>query len=654
MESFLDALLTLLSAKHLFFLALGVFLGLFVGLLPGLGGLAGLALVLPFLFGMDPGPALAMMIGLTSVTSTSDTFPAVLMGVPGTSASQATVMDGFPLSKQGEATRALSAAFSASLVGGIFGAIVLTGAIFIAKPIILAIGFGEQLMLTFLALTMVGVLTGTNAWKGLASCGIGLLIGAVGTTAITAELRLGFDLLYLTDGIPLTAIGLGMFAMPEIIDLLRTQRTISESGRLGAGWLSGVRDMIRHKWLVLRCSGIGCLVGALPGLGGTVVDWIAYGHVIQTAKDTKKFGKGDIRGVLAPESANNAKEGGALIPTLLFGIPGSASMAILLGGMIVIGVEPGVAIVKYHLDLAYVVIWSIAVANIFGTSASIMLARPIALLTTVRYVLIAPFMIGIIFFAAFQATRDWGDFLALYSIGILALFMKRYGWSRPALLIGFVLSEKVEAGIYQSIQAYGWSFLERPLVIFIFALTMVSLYGALKAKPIKAAPREQPVHQRRNLGGQLAFLAVLAIIPAWALVDSAARPFSASVFPVSAALLTLAFLAVVLANMLLRKEAHSVFFNRELEHLDQPRASLLKYLVWIGAMLGLSYLIGFVFAVFIFLAAFLVIQARLSLGVSALGGAAFLTVLALFGHFLVLEYPHGLLQNFVPMPWPFY
>jgi putative tricarboxylic transport membrane protein len=174
------ALVQLLTGPHLLFLLVGVGLGMIVGILPGIGGLAGMAMVLPFIFGMDPGPALAMMVGLTSVTATSDTFSSVLIGVPGGAGTAATVLDGFPMAQRGEGARALSAAFAASLVGGLIGAFVLTFAFVAARPILLAVGFGEQLMLVILALTLVGMLTGTNVVKGLASCTLGLLIGTIG------------------------------------------------------------------------------------------------------------------------------------------------------------------------------------------------------------------------------------------------------------------------------------------------------------------------------------------------------------------------------------------------------------------------------------------------------------------------------------------
>lgn len=332
MDAFFQALNSLLTFSHMTFLIGGVLLGLCVGILPGLGGIVGMTILLPVIYGMDPHDAFALLIGMVAVIPTSDTFPSVMMGIPGSSASQATIMDGFPLAKKGEAARALGAAFTASLIGGLIGATVLTLIIPIARPLVLAFGSPELFMLALLGMSMVGVLSGDKPIKGILAAGIGLMIGAIGDAPAVTEYRYTFELDYLMDGIPLVIVGLGLFAFPEIIDLLIKGRAISETAELGKGWLDGVKDALRNKFLILRCSIIGVIVGFLPGLGGSVVDWIAYGHVIQTSKDRSKFGKGDIRGVLAPESANNAKEGGGLIPTFLFGIPGSGSMAVFWGG----------------------------------------------------------------------------------------------------------------------------------------------------------------------------------------------------------------------------------------------------------------------------------------------------------------------------------
>jgi len=653
-EAFFAALLTLLSPSHLAFLWLGVILGLVIGILPGLGGSAGLALILPFVFGMDAGHALAMMIGLLSVTTTSDTFPSVLMGIPGTSSSQATVVDGFPLSKKGEAARALAAAFSASLLGGLFGAFVLTFAIYFAEPIIMAVGFGEQLMLVVLALTMVGMLTGTHPLKGLSACALGLMMGAFGAAPLTGGERITFGTDYLIDALKVVIVGLAMFALPEIVDLLRRQETISESGKLGSGWLQGVRDTLRHWWIVVRCSAIGCAVGALPGLGGSVVDWIAYGHVVQTSRDREKFGTGDIRGVIAPESANNAKDGGALIPTILFGIPGSGSMALLLGGFILIGIEPGIALIRDEPDLVYLMIWSVAIANIVGAGLSLVLAPQIAKLTTIRYALIAPFMFGLIFFAAFQATRQWGDLIALMLLGVLGIYMKRFGWPRPALLIGYVLSNQVEKSIYHVTATVGWDLFTQPIVIVLLILIVLSIFAAIRFRPAPPRIAEDGPYAAHGRTPQIVFSFLVAALALYVIWDGLQWDRLTGLYPIVAGALCAAFVSVLAVEMVRKRTAATVFFDgdRDVENLAQDHRSSEYYLIWLTGMLGLSALVGFVLGSAAFIYTFLRIRARSSHLLCAGYTAVFVLLLGTMSHFLVLYYPQGLLQGYVTLPWP--
>jgi TctA family transporter len=217
MVEFLSALDQILSTLHLTYLICGVLVGLVVGIIPGLGGIAGMSLLLPFLYGMEPSVGLGMLMGLVAVVPTGDTFTSVLMGIPGSSSSQATVMDGFPLAKKGQAARALSAAFLSSMIGGVVGAIILSLFILVARPIVLAFSSAELFMLTLLGLSVVASLSGRNAFKGLAACGIGLLVGSIGGAPATGEFRFTLDIDYLYDGIPLVVIGLGIFALPEMI-----------------------------------------------------------------------------------------------------------------------------------------------------------------------------------------------------------------------------------------------------------------------------------------------------------------------------------------------------------------------------------------------------------------------------------------------------
>jgi putative tricarboxylic transport membrane protein len=653
-EAVVSALSQLFTFWHIVALCGGVALGLVVGILPGLGGVAGLSLILPFLFGAEPSIALAMMIGLQSVTATSDTFPSVLMGIPGTASSQATVMDGFPMSKKGEAARALSAAFISSMYGGLFGAAVLSVAVFYAIPLILAMGFSEQLMLIVLALTMIGMLTGDNAWKGLFACVMGFLVKIIGPAPMTAELRLDFldlDTGYFLDNVKLVIVGLGMFAMPEIIDLLRRQFTISEGGDLRSqgGWIQGVKDWADNWWLSTRCCVIGCIVGAMPGLGGSVVDWIAYGHAIQTTDRKEDYGTGDVRGVIAPESANNAKEGGALVPTLLFGIPGSGSMAILLGGFVLIGIEPGVEMVTEQLDLVYVMIWSVALANVIGAGFCVFFANQIALLTTIRYSLIAPFMMGLIFFAAFQATRHWGDIIMLFIVGTLGVYMKRFGWPRPALLIGFVLSKQVEQGVYETYTVYGLSFFSRPIVIVLLVMIALSVFACIRFKPRPANLAEEGPHTHKNKWPQLVFFSLIVAWVAMMFINSTFKEDLTRFFPQFVTGLSLLLLVPLGIQMFLGKKPETHFYDSELEDFGDhaEKRSNEYHLMWLLGMLGLCALFGFEIGVAIYIYVFVRMKADQSHLSSFICAASFTFFLGLLAYFLTLEYPKGLLQEFV-------
>jgi putative tricarboxylic transport membrane protein len=665
-DVFLSAFSEIATLQHMSFLLVGVLLGLMVGVFPGLGGIAGLSLLMPFLYGLDTTSALALLIGLVAVIPTSDTFASVLMGIPGSSASQATVLDGFPLAKQGEAARALSAAFFSSLVGGIIGAIILTGFVLIARPLILAFGSAELFMLSLFGLSMVGVLAGRSLVKGLSACGIGLVIGSIGGAPATGEFRMVMGIDYLYDGIPLVIVGLGLFAVPEIVDLLRRDRPIAANMRLGSGWFAGVRDWWRNWFLSVRCSGLGAVIGAIPGLGGTVVDWIAYGHAVQSTKKDPRFGQGDIRGVIAPESANNAKEGGGLLPTLMFGIPGSGAMAIFLGGMVLLGIQPGPSMVGANLDVTYTIIWSLALANVLGAALCIALAIPISRLTLIPFQLLAPFMITVICFASFQATRILDDLVALLVIGLIGIYMRRFGWPRPALLIGFVMAPQAETYLYQAVQFYGWGFLGRTGVLIILAITVVSLWVGMKARVDDGsgvamkrtdpnAPAPGPVVALRERWPQLAFAALALGLFVFAINDAMRQSFLGQVFPLVVASIAAFFGAVVIIQLLFSKDSAKIVYDQEEapENAgDQGVRSLWSGAFWIALLVVFTALVGFFLAMLAFFLIYLPVRARtgpIKTIVLTAGAAAFVLVLA---NALNLNFPYGLLQDMVRLPWP--
>lgn len=650
-ETLLIALATVLSGESLLYLAGGVALGLVLGVLPGFGGTVGLSLLLPFVFGLEPTSGIAMMIGLMSVVATADTFPAVLIGVPGSVSSQATVLDGFPMAKKGEAARALAAAFTASLLGGIFGAVVLTLVIQLARPLVLAFGTGEMLMLGVFGLTIVGVLTGASALKGVIAACAGLILGMIGIAPGTSEYRMEFGLLYFSNGVPLIVIAIAIFAVPEIVDLLRRNGAVAQRAPLGGGWLQGARDAWRHRWLALRCSGIGSLIGMLPGLGGSVIDWVAYGHAVQTERKDARFGKGDVRGVIAPESANNAKEGGALVPTLIFGIPGSAATAILLGGMVLLGVEPGIQMLTTDLDVVYTIIWSLAIANILGAAACLLLARPISLLTTVNFTLLAPFIIGLVLFAAFNSSRSWGDLIVAVSIGVVAVFMRRFGYPRPALMIGFVLSTGLETNFYQTLQFYSLTDLAtRPVFIALVIVAAASIWLGLRMNRQRETHLSPGAH--RQSWQQWAFLVLLAAFCAAPLLLTRDLMFTARVFPAAVASVALCALLVVAVKMGRGGVNEPTLMDLDRSDASRHLSALAPQLLWIVLPLAIAALTGWFLAFGVFVFLFLWFRANRSLLIASFGALIAWATLFILGALLRLDFPGGILQTMFVAPWP--
>jgi TctA family transporter len=655
-DTLATAFATLLTFQHLAYMLLGVCVGLTIGVIPGLGGIAGLSLLMPFLYGMDEISALGMLIGLVAVIPTSDTFSSVLMGIPGSSASQATVLDGFPLAKQGQAARALSAAFISSLFGGIVGAVILTGFVLVARPLILLFGSAELFMLALFGLSMVAVLAGRSLPKGLAACAIGLLIGSIGGAPATGEFRMIYNFEYLYDGIPLVVIGLGLFAIPEISDLLRKNSAIAGGHALGSGWFQGVRDWWQNLFLSVRCAGIGCMIGAIPGLGGSVVDWIAYGHAVQSTKKDPKFGMGDIRGVIAPESANNAMQGGALLPTMLFGIPGSGSMAIFLGGMVLLGIEPGPSMVGADLNITYSIIWSLALANIMGAGICIAMAQPISRLTRIPFQMLAPFMMALICFAAFQATRDLADLVALLALGLLGILMKRFGWPRPALLIGYVLAPQAETFFYQALQFNGWGFLIRPGVLIIAAMTIGSIWLGLRNRVDDTGVDVLTMpHSQGSRTLQLLFAVAMLAIFGLALFDAIQHSFLGAVFPMGVAVVGLVFGLILLIHLWRGHQDHPAFFDYEIvgDHVGQEGLGWFwSGPAWIAGLVAGTALVGFYIAMIGFFLAFLRIRSKASWARTLLLTACAAFFILGLAYMLSLNFPSGLLQDMYRLPWP--
>ncbi len=493
LDQIIPTLLNLFTPYNFILMMVGIIIGFVFGIIPGLSGLVALTLLLPLIYGMNPTSALVLLLSAHSVVTTGGSISAVLLGIPGTEPNAATIIDGFPMTQQGKGGRALGAALMSSMLGGIFGAIVLALLIPVLLNVALAFKSPELFLAIVLGLLCIVVLSRGSLIKGLFAGIFGLILAAVGFQARTAMLRLTFDWLYLYDGIKLIPLGLGVFAIPVIIDLAAKGTTIAEIGEStkvkGAEVIEGVKDVFRHFWLFLRSSVIGAWMGILPGVGGTVATFIAYGQARETSKNRDQFGKGAIEGVIAPEAANNAKEGGALLPTLVLGLPGSGAMAILLGAFILVGLEPGPLFLVEHMDIGFALIWTLVIANAIAAGVTLFFCGHLAKIAFIKGHILAPFLLILVFFGAYAKDNMFMDIVMVLIFGAIGYGMKAFGYNRPAFLLGFILGRLAEKYFFISFSAYGpLFFLSSPIcwgILVLIILALISDYLRILWKKIR-------------------------------------------------------------------------------------------------------------------------------------------------------------------------
>ena len=472
------------------YMLLAVALGLLVGVMPGIGGKLSVAMAIPFVYGMDMLTGAVFLLTMHAVNGTSGQIASIVFGIPGESDDAATTLDGYPLAKQGEAARALGASITAAGVGGIFGAMVFAVMIPLLQPIVLQFGPSEFFLVAILGISCIAFLSsGRKIVKGLIVGCLGLILSTVGMDPQTGTARYSGDMLFLWDGVNLVAAMLGLFAVPEVIALGARGGSISSVPRDENTFsyrqlLSGVAEVPRHWFLVLRTSVIGALVGMVPGLGGSVAAWLCYGHAVQTSNTPELFGKGAIEGVIAPEAASNSKEGGSLLPTLFFGIPGSSGMAILLGAFLMLGIQPGARLMTEHLEIAWTLIWALVIGNLMAVAILLVLCRWVAVLTFVDGRLLVPFIMAFIALGCYVSAFQWQNLILLVLFGALGYTLMRCGWPRAPLVIGLILGGEAEQSLNLALQLWGFFFFLRPLslimIALIFGLMIYAVYRNLR------------------------------------------------------------------------------------------------------------------------------------------------------------------------------
>ena len=497
LESTLAALQGLFTPLGVLFLVLGVIVGLVFGVMPGLGGTTAIALLMPLTFTLDSGQAMLLMGGIMGAVSAGGSISAILINTPGTAPNAATCFDGYPLAKQGKAGLAIGAAAGASTIGGIIGLVTLVAVIPVMKSVVLLFGPPEYFMLALMGLAAIAVSTGGRFLRGLIAGALGLILAFIGYDAVGGGVRFTMGSDYLWDGIQLVPALTGLFAISEMIALSVSGGTIAkeDAGMRIGGVLQGVWQAVLHWKTTLQGSVIGTVIGAVPGLGGTVAAFLAYSGALHISKSPDTFGKGNIEGVIGPEASNNSKDGGALIPTLSFGIPGSAEMAVFLGVLVLHGMQPGPMLLIEHEGVMFSLILALLASTLLSNVIVLAVARPLALITRIDVHLLVPVVVAVALVGVYALRETLGDVVLAGLFGVLGYIMIRFGFPRVTLVIALILGELAERSYHQSLNMAdgNWTifFTRIPaLVLFILVIgfLLVPASRALRRSRRQPAP----------------------------------------------------------------------------------------------------------------------------------------------------------------------
>jgi putative tricarboxylic transport membrane protein len=469
---------SLFVLKDILYLIAGVGFGMFFGLVPGLGGTTGLTLLIPLTFGLDTATSIALSAGVMGGVPMGSSISAILINAPGSAPNAATCLDGFPLAQAGRGGLAIGAAASANALGGIIGTFFLLAIIPIAREIVLSFGPPQFFLMCVFGLVIVSLTSSGKLLEGMLVGLFGLMISTIGYDAVTGDIRYAFNVHYLWNGIPLVPALIGLFPITQMVRLFVTGGTIAETAskfKLSETF-AGVWQSFKHWKVVIGGSLIGTVIGAIPGVGGVVAAFASYSIISQTASDRDTFGTGNIKGVIAPEAAINAKDCSTLVPTLAFGIPGSAEMAVFLAILILHGVDPGPLLMINHEDLIYELIWALVAACIFASISGIFLAKFLAKVTVIRANILVPLVISISILGSWAVNQSIGNIVVSFVFAIIGYVITAIDYPRLPIVISLILGGEIERYYDQSIMISGGSakiFVGDPVSIFL--LTMVVL-----------------------------------------------------------------------------------------------------------------------------------------------------------------------------------
>jgi putative tricarboxylic transport membrane protein len=486
----LDGLTGLTAPRAVLLLVVGTLLGTVVGAVPGLGGAVLLTLLLPFIYNMAIVPALALLLAAHTGIYFSGSITAILFNTPGAPESAATTFDGYAMTQAGRPARALGISATATTVGGWVGVLLLMALIPFMNTLTTLFHPSEFLALAVLAIVLIGQMRARSVTKGLLSGALGLMISFVGYDPITGIQRFTDGLISLYNGFNVATVALGLFAFAEMFRLYGSPSRLSRDGgglalarsQPGARVLDGVRDVAAHKWLTVRSAVLGTVLGIIPGVGGVAANFVSYGQASKISRHPERFGTGIPEGIIAPEASSISKEAGNLLPTVALGVPGGVGMAVLMSGFSILGISPGPAMLTTNQDAVWAMAFVIAVSSLLASLMGLGMAPGLGRLATIPSRTLVPFVLALGFLGVYAAAQEISQTIAVLAFGIVGWAMVRYGYSVPAMMIGFLLGKVVENNLYLVRNLQGWHALERPLTALMVAVIVLSLFGPLLGK----------------------------------------------------------------------------------------------------------------------------------------------------------------------------
>jgi putative tricarboxylic transport membrane protein len=495
-DAFLGGMAILVDPYVMLMVLAGTVLGIFVGALPGISGSTTIALMLPMTIAMGPIPAICFLGAIYCAANFGGSITAILVNAPGDPSASATALEGYKMAERGEAGLALGMSAVSSAIGGIVSVVVLIFAAPMLARAAYAFGPPEYFALAVFGLSMCAAIGGDSAVKNLIAAALGVLVATVGMDLTTGVERFAFGINELSDGIGFVPVLIGLFAVGEMLDQATRRGTKAKIIAMDAARVPGLAEFRKCNRSIWIGSGIGTFIGALPALGATTAALIGYNETRRWSRHKHEFGRGSIEGVAGPEAANNAAVGGSMVPTLALGIPGSATTAIILAGLIVQGVRPGPHLFTEQPTLLYAVFASMLAANLLYLVMGLSMARLFARISLIPPAFLWPTVFVLSVVGAYGPNQSMGDVLVMLAAGVVGFLFRRRGFSPAPLIMGLVLGGMLEETLKQSLIIYGdnlGGLLARPIAMSLLAVTALGLLWPVLARIVRLSGRSAPL-----------------------------------------------------------------------------------------------------------------------------------------------------------------